>query len=511
MKNNIKPAIVLGAICLVVALIMGVINMITASEIERQLQIKSNAAKVEVLPSAGADSFSENILSQLKANNQDIPKEITAIFKADTGYVFQAKVSGNASGMIIMCGIGNDGKITGVKDIANGETPSFWATVSKLLGGENSSYTGSSTTNLDPQLVSGATKSSTGIYNAVKASVKAFNLISEPIVEEVLHPVPVHKNEALDLANAMYDSSADLESILYGKDKDGEDVRNYHSENIVDVYKNTEDGSFVIYIATRTENKELEAEALVLVDSTGKILKVKILEWIVDEGIAQYNEEYTASFVGKNRYNINDVDLVLGAISPSYTLVSAVKIALFEVTRNIGATEEEIDNYAYRVVPYGETLEKMTLPEDTPETVKSMYKLKSGRGYVFFVSTKTEYARENEAYVYTDINGKILDVEILSWIVGHGVYPTDSYAEGLKGKTIEQLRANGIDGKNDQIDQVAGATRNSANLENAIADALSIVPEHTNYTLIGIVIMSGIVVISVAYAVVIYIKRRVIR
>ena len=126
MKNNLKPAIVLGAICLVVALLMGVINMITASEIERQLQIKSNAAKVEVLPSAGADSFSENILSQLKANNQDIPKEITAIFKADTGYVFQAKVSGNASGMIIMCGIGNDGKITGVKDIANGETPSFW-------------------------------------------------------------------------------------------------------------------------------------------------------------------------------------------------------------------------------------------------------------------------------------------------------------------------------------------------------------------------------------------------
>ena len=66
MKNNIKPAIVLGAICLVVALIMGVINMITASEIERQLQIKSNAAKVEVLPTAGANGFSENILNELK-------------------------------------------------------------------------------------------------------------------------------------------------------------------------------------------------------------------------------------------------------------------------------------------------------------------------------------------------------------------------------------------------------------------------------------------------------------
>ena len=169
MMKNIKPVIVLGAICLVVALLLSGINMITAKEIEKQLQIKSTAAKVEVLPTASAESFSANILADIKAENEDIPKEIKAIFKADTGYVFQAEVSGNAAGMIIMCGISNEGKITGVKDIANGETPSFWATVAKLLGGEKSSYTGSSTTDLDPQLVSGATKSSTGVYNAVKA------------------------------------------------------------------------------------------------------------------------------------------------------------------------------------------------------------------------------------------------------------------------------------------------------------------------------------------------------
>lgn len=509
MKNNIKPAIVLGSICLVVALLMGVINMITAVEIEKQLEIKSNAAKIEVLPTAGANGFSENILNELKKSNQDIPKEIKAIFKADTGYVFQAEVSGNASGMIIMCGISNEGKITGVKDIANGETPSFWATVSKLLGGENSSYTGRSTTNLDPQLVSGATKSSTGIYNAVKASVKAFNLISEPIVEEILYPAPLHKDEALDLAKTMYDGDAALESILYRKDKDGNDVRNYYSENIIDVYKNSEDGSVVLYVATRTETKELETEALILVDKAGKVLNVKILEWIVDNDVAQYTDKYTDSFVGKTRYNIDGVDPVDGAISTSYNLVDAIEIALFEVVGHIGATQEEIDEYAYSVVPYGETLEKMALPENAPETVKNMYRLKSGRGYVFFVSTKTEYAPcETEAYVYTDINGKIFEVEILSWIVGNGAYPSASYVDGLKGKTIEQLRGQDEEKK---VDQVAGATGTSAHLEHAIADALTIVPEHTNYSLIGIIAISIAAIVSVSVVVISYLRRRIRR
>ncbi len=509
MMKNLKPVIVLSSICLIVALLLGVVNMITAKEIEKELLRKSNAAKAEVLPSANIDTFSENILDQIKNDNSDIPKEITAIFKADTGYVFQAKVSGNAPGMIIMCGINNDGLITGVKDIANGETPSYWAKVAKLLGGKNSSYTGSSASDLDPQLIGGATNSSTGIYNAVKASVKAYNLIKgnevdeeekDPVIEDIVTPHPKHKDEALELAKAMYEGDVTLEL---------ENVYN-PSPTTVSVYKNAEDGSYVFYIATRTQYTPLETEALILVDSTGKVVKVNLLEWVVGHGV-NYTPEYLNSFIEKSRYTIDDVNFVAGATATSNNLASALKTALFEVFGSRGASQNEIDELAYRVVPYGDTLEKMTIPENAPETVKNMYKLKSGRGYVFFVSTKTQYAPcETEAFVYTDINGKILEVKIISWIVGHGVYPTDSYAEGLKGKTIEQLRGNGED-LNPEIDQVAGATGTSAHLEHAIADALSIVPEHTNYSLIGIIIISCIVVLTVSVSVVYYVKRRVIR
>ena len=282
------------------------------------------------------------------------------------------------------------------------------------------------------------------------------------------------------------------------------------SPTTVSVYKNAEDGSFVFYIATRTQYTPLETEALILVDSAGKVVKVNLLEWVVGHGV-NYTPEYLNSFIEKSRYTVDEIDFVSGATATSNNLASALKTALFEVFGSRGASQNEIDELAYRVVPYGETLEKMTIPENTPETVKNMYKLKSGRGYVFFVSTKTQYAPcETEAFVYTDINGKILKVKIISWIVGHGVYPTDSYAEGLKGKTIEQLRGNGED-LNPEIDQVAGATGTSAHLEHAIADALSIVPEHTNYTLIGLIIMSGLVVLSISVSVIYHVKRRVIR
>ena len=506
MSKNLKPVVVLSAICLVVAVLIGVINMITAPEMERQLKLAANKAKAEVLSSADVSTFSENILAELKANNPDIPKEITSIYKADTGYVFQSSVSGNAPGMIIMCGISNDGKITGVKDIANAETSSFWAKVAHLLGGEKSSYTGKGAADFSAQLVSGATNSSTGIYNAVKASVKAFNLINgnevteeekEPTVEDTTTPIPKHKEDALELAKAMYDGEVTLsEQYVYNP-----------SPTTIAVFGNAEDGSFVFHIATRTQYTPLETEALILVDSNGKVVKVELLEWVVGHGV-NYTPEYLNSFIGKSRYTTDEIDFVSSATSTSNNLVKALKTALFEVLGSRGASEDEINQLAYRVIPYGEKLENMTLPENAPETVKKMYKLKSGRGYVFFVSTKTQYAPvETEAFVYTDINGRILEVDIISWIVGHGVYPTDSYAEGLKGKTIEQLRGKGAD-LNPEIDQVAGATGTSAHLEHAIADALTLVPEHTNYSLIGIVVIAAVIFAVISYNAVVYIRRR---
>lgn len=504
-KQNIMPIIVLSSICLIVAIVMGGINLITAPEIEKELIKASNAAKVEVLPSADSVSFSENKLAEIKAGGVDIPAEISAIYKADTGYVFEAKVSGNASGMIIMCGIDNNGNITGVKDIANGETPSYWAKVSHLLGGEKSGYTGNSTSDFAPQLVSGATKSSTGIYNAVKAAVKSFELIKgndvsdeedEPleVVDTTTPKVTRTEEERFALATAMYAEGAVIEGVyVYNPDP-----------TTIGVYKNPADNTYVLHLATRTQYVELETEAMILVDSTGKVLKVNLLNWVVGHGV-NYTPEYLNSFVGKTKYFTDDIELVTEATVTSNNLVTALKNALFDVFGSVCATDEEIDTLAYKVIPQGETLVSMDLPENAPETVKKMYKIESGRGYVFFVSTATERAPyETEAFVYTDINGKLMNVYIAGWVVGHNIYPTESYIDGLKGKTIEELK----DENGAAVDHVAAATGTSVHLEHAIADAMSIVPEHTNYSIIALVIICASLVVSVGAVVFFSLKRR---
>ena len=49
-KENLKPIIVLSVICLMVALLLGALNMITAPEIKRQAEEKANEALLVVLP-----------------------------------------------------------------------------------------------------------------------------------------------------------------------------------------------------------------------------------------------------------------------------------------------------------------------------------------------------------------------------------------------------------------------------------------------------------------------------
>lgn len=512
-KENLKPVLVLGAICLIVAALMGVINMVTAPEIEKQLTAAANAAKIEVLPTADPLSFSENILSEIKSGEADFPTEISAIYKADTGYVFEAKVSGNASGMIIMCGIDNGGKITGVKDISNAETPSYWAKVAHLLGGKDSAYAGNDASALTPNLVSGATKSSTGIYNAVKASVKAFNLIkgTDSGEEEEETPVaPVDTTtpqvnrtpeEKAALAAAMYDDDVTLETIPL--DNDGERF-SYIDPTIIGIYKNPSDNTYVLHLATRTQYVALETEAMILVDNAGKVLKVNLLNWTVGHGV-NYTPEYLNSFIGKTKYFTDDIELVSEATVTANNLVVALKNALFDVFGSVCATDAEIDALAYKVIPHGEILEKMDLPENALATVKKMYRMESGRGYVFFVSTATDRAPyETEAFVYTDINGKLIDVYIAGWVVGHNIYPTDSYIDGLKGKTIEQLR----DAEGKGVDHVAAATGTSVHLEHAIADAMSIVPEHIDYSLIALIIILVSVIASAGMTVYSVVRRR---
>ena len=165
-KENLMPAIVLSSICIVVALLLSLVNLITGPIIEKAQNEAANEALIEVLPGI---TTAEEV-----AVDESYPAAITKVYKTDVGYVFQASVTGKSSGLIIMCGVNNEGKVTGTKVIAEQETDSYDANVFPKVEGTNGVYTGMSLTDFEPYLVSGATLTSRAYSEAIKASLQAF-------------------------------------------------------------------------------------------------------------------------------------------------------------------------------------------------------------------------------------------------------------------------------------------------------------------------------------------------
>lgn len=170
MKNKLMPSIVLGSICLISALLLSVVNMFTSDVIYEAEQAKIRAALEVVLPDCGEvtaelDTYVEGTFSD----------KIEEIYRAEAGYVFQMKVKGYSTGMVVLVGIGNDGKITGTKCTTDAETPSKKDPVFAIVDGEGSKYIGMDGGSYKPVLeVSGSTMTSQGYADAVKLALDAY-------------------------------------------------------------------------------------------------------------------------------------------------------------------------------------------------------------------------------------------------------------------------------------------------------------------------------------------------
>ncbi len=162
-KSKLMPTIVLSIICLCAALLLSAINMVADPIIKANQEQKAQDALLEVMPEG--ESFD-------KIDTTGLPEEITAAYKAASGgYVFQMTVTGYKSGLVIMCGIDGNGKITGAKCIQSSET----------LGAEGelgTQYTGKVSDNYtDVSAISGATLTCNGYRKAIKAAFDAFEIL----------------------------------------------------------------------------------------------------------------------------------------------------------------------------------------------------------------------------------------------------------------------------------------------------------------------------------------------
>ena len=172
-KNTVKPVLVLTLICLAVALLLAVVNYVTAPVIAEATEEAERKARGEALP--GATDFTEVDI----AAYPDLPETVSACYRdgAGTGYVFLVKTpgyGGKSNPITMLVGITNDGKIAGIKitDVS-GETAGIGDKVKKNDFTKN--FTGIDHTEVESvPNVSGATYSSTGVKKGVRDAFTAF-------------------------------------------------------------------------------------------------------------------------------------------------------------------------------------------------------------------------------------------------------------------------------------------------------------------------------------------------
>ena len=164
--DKAKPTIVLSAICMVVALILSVVNMVTTPIIEARRQASANEALLVVMPEG--TGFEELDISTL-----GLPASVTNAYKETSGkgYVFRVTSNGYKPGMVVMCGIDAEGKVVGSKCL---ETQDTFGKEPQL----DNSYNGQSIADFTPNMLSGATMTSGGYRDAINAALQAFVLAS---------------------------------------------------------------------------------------------------------------------------------------------------------------------------------------------------------------------------------------------------------------------------------------------------------------------------------------------
>lgn len=169
-KDNVKSFVVLVTICIVVAGLMSMVNLITSPVIDKIEEEKVQKSLTVVMP--GGENF-------VKLDNFESDSSVSEIYtEKNGGYVFKIITSGYASGLTVMCGIDSNGNITGAECIASGETLEAEKTYGDKFAGINSDTIESVDT------VSGATLTTKAYKNAIKTALETFNSIKEAKSDE---------------------------------------------------------------------------------------------------------------------------------------------------------------------------------------------------------------------------------------------------------------------------------------------------------------------------------------
>ena len=166
-EDIIKPFIVLIGICLVVSVLLGFTNSVTAPIIEENARIAAEQTRAAVLE--GATSFSE-----IECDTAALG--IDSAYKEDTGlgYVITSSNKGYGGLVTVTVGLDGEGTVVGISVNVSTETSGVGSKAGQTAYTDQ--YIGASGS-ADVDTISGATYSSTAVKTGVNAALAAFGEI----------------------------------------------------------------------------------------------------------------------------------------------------------------------------------------------------------------------------------------------------------------------------------------------------------------------------------------------
>lgn len=453
-KQNIMPIAVLAVICLVVAALLGGVNMLTKDKIAENALKKEQASLIEVLP--GATLFEE------VDTPENAPATIKTVYreKGGLGYVMivvAEKTDYSSGDMTISVGISN-GTITGAKITSYNESKDLGKNTypSKFVGKTQDDYD-------SVEITSGVTYSSKAFKEAIGDALATEKLFNE---ETAFITETAQKRTAVAVSAKTDDEIKTVIEEMLGKTVAKTALPQGAGETLKGLYT-VPDGGYAAHIVVKGQYVSVATEGVVYVDASGEINKIKLLQWVVGHGVG--SENFEQGFVGKDIYSSCEVDIVSGATVTSYDFKKAVMDAVNLITDMENAKDAVFAKHLSDICG-GAKYEKKDIPKDAPKEMRALYSVEKG-GYIIHLVVPGAYVPvATEALVYVNARGDVENIEFLQWIVGHDV-DIGNFGEGFIGTDIFHF---------DDIELVSGATGTSSDFKNAATKSIEAVTDLMN-------------------------------
>ena len=484
-KENIMPVAVLCAICLVVAALMGAVNLVTAPIIKKAEEQKVYDSLRVVLDG----EFEEVALPE------GAPATAKGLYKVTDGgelkgHVVTVVAKGYAGEIAITVGVDAEGKITKAVVTKQSETHG-----KSGMSAYPDNFAGKGADDIDEvETFTGATISSTAIKKAITDALNTAlgnaNAEPEPEPEQLFRP----EAEIETLAAALVGEGADLENVT----PEGEKL-----DYVKRIYKDKGGKGYVAYMSVTSQYGTAETETLVHIGNNGKIVAVNKLVWKTSDAMYGYVppeapavDAFYATFAGKTLAQFKDayvkadendeVEHVTNATNTTSNLVASILEAFEQIDAliklDMPRAEDEVESLAAALVGEGADLENVTPEGEKFDFVKRIYKDKGGKGYVAYVVViSANYGTvETETLVHISNGGKIVGVNKLVWKTSDAMYGyvppeasvVDAFYATFAGKTLTQFKDAYVKAdENDQVEHVTNATNTTNNLVASILEA----------------------------------------